>query len=88
LLKSISDVGQQLYVKSQRYLELVTRMLQLGKILDFEAQVYRQDGSMIWVAQDIRAVKDEKGKILYYEGVMRDITARKETQEKLLRYLS
>jgi PAS domain S-box-containing protein len=88
LLKSISDIGQQLYVKSQRYLELVTRMLQVGKVLDFEAQVYRQDGSIIWVAQDLRAIKDGKGKILYHEGVIRDITSRKETQEKLLRYLS
>jgi adenylate cyclase len=88
LLNSISDIGQQLYVKPQRRLEFVTRMLQHGRVIDFETQVYRKDRSIIWIAEDVRVVKDSKDKTLYYEGAVRDITARKQTQEKLLRYLS
>lgn len=45
-----------------------------------ERQISRRDGSTIWVSEDVRAVYDDRGKLLYYEGTMKDITQRKEAE--------
>ena len=65
-----------------------------GRIQDFESQIYRRDGSVIWISENARAVHDEvTGELLYYEGMVQDITrrkaaeeARKQAEEKLVRY--
>ena len=60
-------------------------MEQFGKVQGFEHQGYCQDQSQIWLSMNASAVKDEKGAILYYEGFVEDITARKEAEESLKR---
>ena len=37
----------------------------------------KKDGSEIWVEDHGRHVLDDKGKVLYHEGIMRDVTERK-----------
>jgi PAS domain S-box-containing protein len=54
-----------------------------GVIKDFESQVYRKDASIIWISENARVVRDEKGRVQYYEGTVEDFTARKEAEEKL-----
>ena len=49
----------------------------------YESQWRRYDGSIIWVNESARAVRDESGIIRYYEGAARDVTARKEAQQAL-----
>src|SRR5260370_29054782 len=57
-------------------------MFQNGKVLDFESQIYRRDGSIIWISENSRAVHDEvSGELLYYEGMVQDITPRKHAEE-------
>jgi len=45
-------------------------------VSDFESQIYRQDGSVIWISESARKVRDATGAFLFYEGIVRDITAR------------
>ena len=45
-----------------------------------ERQISRRDGTTIWVSEDVRAVYDDRGKILYFEGTLKDITQRKEAE--------
>jgi two-component system, sensor histidine kinase and response regulator len=53
-----------------------------GRIQDFEAQIYRRDKSVIWISENARAVHDEvTGQLLYYEGMVQDITSRKSTED-------
>ncbi|MCP4996090.1 MAG: PAS domain S-box protein, partial [Gammaproteobacteria bacterium] len=44
---------------------------------EFESQVYRKDGRVIWISENVRAVRNPNGKLLHYEGVVQDITERK-----------
>ncbi|MDD4237447.1 MAG: PAS domain S-box protein [Desulfotomaculaceae bacterium] len=48
-----------------------------------EHQIYRRDGTVIWVSENVRAVRDQQGQTLYFEGTMEDITKRKEAEEAL-----
>src|SRR5258708_37538775 len=52
-------------------------------VTDFESRIHRKDGSIIWIAENVRAIRDAKGRLLYYEGTVEDITQRKMTQARL-----
>lgn len=54
-----------------------------NEVKGLEAAWIRQDGTTIFVRENAKAVRDEKGNILYYEGTVEDITERKRTEEEL-----
>jgi PAS domain S-box-containing protein len=73
------------YVDPERRREF-ERLLQANDSLrNFEYQVFRKDGSTIWISDNARTVRDESGALLYYEGCARDITNRKEAEGELIK---
>jgi PAS domain S-box-containing protein len=54
-----------------------------GKVIGLESAWVRADGSTLWVRESARAIRDEKGNTLYYEGTVEDITERKRAEEAL-----
>jgi PAS domain S-box-containing protein len=52
----------------------------LGVVQNFETQMKTCDGRSIWIEDDARAVRDNKGRILFYEGSLQDITNRKRAE--------
>jgi PAS domain S-box-containing protein len=85
LIASLSDIAQQLYVDGHSYVLLYEQLQKQDRVVGFESQVYRQDGSLIWVRENVRAVRDFRGMLLYYEGTVEDITERKAAQDALAR---
>ncbi|MDC0831634.1 adenylate/guanylate cyclase [Leptolyngbya valderiana BDU 20041] len=79
----LTDVTTQLYVNPRRRAEFVAALEEGGAVSDFESQVYRKDKSVIWTSENARTVRDDRGKLLYYEGTVQDITKRKEAEEAL-----
>jgi PAS domain S-box-containing protein len=57
-----------------------------GSVAGLESVWGRPDGNKIVVRESAIAVRDETGKVLYYEGTVEDITERKKAEEKLLAY--
>lgn len=55
-----------------------------GVMHEYEMQVRRYDGKVIWVKDTFRAVKDEDGKVLLFEGSLEDITQRKQAEQRIL----
>ncbi len=49
----------------------------------FEIRNRRYDGALIWVRDSGGAVHGPDGSILFYEGVLEDVTARREAEEKI-----
>jgi PAS domain S-box-containing protein len=80
LIRQLSDIERQLYVDPQRRREFISTMEEHGAVSDFVSQVYRQDGSVIWISEHARVVRDAQGRVLYYEGTVEDITARREAE--------
>lgn len=50
---------------------------------NLEVRVAGKDGQIHWVEQNTRIVRDEKGEVLEYRNVARDITYRKHAEEAL-----
>lgn len=84
LLAAQPNVTGQLYVDSGRRHQFVVLMAQQDVIQDFESQIYRQDGSAVWITETCRAVRDGQGRLLYYEGFVRDISERKRVEDARL----
>jgi PAS domain S-box-containing protein len=73
LMQSLQDIAHQLYVDPHRREEFVAHIEEHGAIVDFESQVYRKDGQMIWISETVRIVRDVLGELMFYEGVIREI---------------
>ncbi|MBD0266678.1 MAG: PAS domain S-box protein [Cyanobacteria bacterium Co-bin8] len=82
LLAAQPNLTGQLYVDTNRRDEFVALMSCQDVVQDFESQIYRHDGSIIWIAETCRAVRDEQGQLLYYEGFVRDISDRKRVEDE------
>ncbi len=80
MLKSVTSIASQVYIDSSDRAEFIRLLEADGAIYGFEARNYRSDGSIIWVSSNARVVRDIGGSILYYEGTVEDITARKEAE--------
>ncbi len=83
LRATFSDIAGQLYVAPQRRGEFVKLMEERGEVSNFESQIRRKDGELIWISENARAVRDESGAIVHYEGTVEDITANRAGQERL-----
>jgi two-component system, NarL family, sensor histidine kinase UhpB len=82
LIQTLEDIGR-LYVKSGRRAEFIHLMQRDGIVTGFESEVYRKDGSAIWVSENALSVHNTNGDLICYEGIIEDITMRKQTEEEL-----
>lgn len=85
LMASVTDIAQRLYVEPGRREEFVAVMQQQDTVSGFESKIYRKDGSIIWIAENCRAVRDQHGRLLYYEGTVEDISERKHAEDQIRR---
>jgi len=85
MLSSRNDIPRQVCVDPERREEFKRRLGEHGVVRGFEHQIFRKDGSKIWVSVNARAVLNEQGKIVYYEGTAQDISERKGAEEALLK---
>jgi len=83
LLSALQDLNTQLYVDRNRRADFVRLLGKEGSVKDFEAEIFRADGTRMWIAEYARTVVDETGRPQYYEGSVVDITARRLAEEKL-----
>jgi PAS domain S-box-containing protein len=54
-----------------------------GAVRNFDVQVRRRDGGILWVRNNAQAIRDEQGRIVWYEGCAEDITSRRQGEEAL-----
>ncbi|WP_179953335.1 PAS domain-containing hybrid sensor histidine kinase/response regulator [Desulfobotulus mexicanus] len=55
-----------------------------NRTIRIEVEAYKKDGSIYWAEFVLTFMRDEKGNAIGYQGVTRDITERKRTEEDLM----
>jgi PAS domain S-box-containing protein len=83
LIANITNIKEQLYVDSQRRAEFVRLMQEHDTVAGFESQIYRRDGNKIWISENVRAIRDEVGNLIGFEGTVQDITQQKRAEEEV-----
>jgi len=75
LMANMTDVAVQLSVDPSQRQGLLEALRGDGVFSNFEFEVVRVDGRAIWVRENVHAVRDEKGKVLYLEGTVQDVSS-------------
>jgi PAS domain S-box-containing protein len=83
MISEVTDIACQLYANPADREEVKQRFDDPVPLTNYEVESLRKDGTHFWLAINARSVRDESGRILYYEGMTEDITARKEAEEAL-----
>ncbi len=83
LMQGLTKIENQLYVDPTRRDDFIREMREHNVVRGFESEIYRKDGSKMWISENARAVADASGELLYYEGMVEDITERKRLETEL-----
>ncbi|MGD0116516.1 MAG: response regulator [Candidatus Binatus sp.] len=74
--------SRELWARPEDRAKLFETLERDGLAQNFSIEVRRPDGSVIWCEQSVRAVYDDAGNVVQYEGVLVDITTRKRAEEE------
>lgn len=85
LISTVTDMASQIYVNPEDRTKIRQIVENDGQAKSFETRFYRKDGSAVWVSMSTSAVRDNKGNILNYDGIAKDINERKLAEDWLLR---
>lgn len=78
----IINAFQQTFVNPDEYRKALEIIRQRGSIKGYETELYRRDKSRIWVNMSVTAMKDPAGNLLYYQGIVDDITPQKKLEQE------
>ena len=82
LVQALTDIEHQLYVDPKRREEFAAQMREHGSVTGFESEILRKDKSRIWISESARTVTDADGSFRFYEGIVEDVTARKQAEQE------
>ncbi|MGH7947585.1 MAG: ATP-binding protein, partial [Opitutaceae bacterium] len=83
LMQTVHDIALNIYVDAEVRAQFRRQMERDGEVHGLEYKVRRLDGSVIWVSEHSRSVRNERGETIYYEGFVKDITLRKQAEDEL-----
>jgi PAS domain S-box-containing protein len=80
-MEKITDLSLHFYADPAKRLEFLALIKAYGTVKGFELTARRKDMSLVDIAINAHAVKDDSGNILYIEGMISDITERKRAEQ-------
>jgi PAS domain S-box-containing protein/putative nucleotidyltransferase with HDIG domain len=72
-----------LYVNPDERREFIAAVSSAGALSDYETLFQRKDGTSFWGSLSARAVTGADGKVAYFDGILEDITQRKDAERAL-----
>jgi PAS domain S-box-containing protein len=80
LIRATFDIARTIYIDPNARAEYQLRMERDGVVREFEYQVRQRHGAILWLYDSATTVRDESGKVVRYEGTVRDITNQKRAE--------
>lgn len=56
-----------------------------GEVINYNSSYKRKDNTEVFVNEFARCVRDKFGKIIYYEGIVEDVTEKRKAEKELIR---
>ncbi|OPY88556.1 MAG: Virulence sensor protein BvgS precursor [Syntrophus sp. PtaU1.Bin208] len=79
------NLMQDFYVDRERRLEFLEKLDSQGRVMEFETRMRTKEGREIWVSTNANYFVEENNAIGGIEGILRDITERKNLEDQLIR---
>lgn len=73
-----------LYISPDERKKFSDKVLSKGFVKNEELRLFRRDGNSFIGSSTARAVKDENGKVIHYDGIIEDVTERLELRAQLM----
>ncbi|HEU5078286.1 MAG TPA: PAS domain S-box protein [Opitutaceae bacterium] len=80
LIEAIHSAARDFYFNPKRREEFFQVLGSNNSVTGFESEVRCFDGSVKWITENVRAVRDNAGEISHFEGFVSDITDRKRAE--------
>jgi len=81
--KNTYDIGAG-YLDPNGRIKFVQEVEKTGVLIGMEQEWKKLNGAIINIRESARAMKDENGNVLYYDGTVEDITAKKIIENELI----
>jgi PAS domain S-box-containing protein len=78
--RNVEKEGFESSYERSHFLDVMNRK---GEVNGMEAAWTRKDGTSLFISESARAIYDKNGIIMYYDGIVEDITLRKLAEEKI-----
>lgn len=78
------DLSKGSYVEIDKRTEFQKIINEKGEVTDYESEWYTKNNDIIVVLESAKAVKNQKGEIIRYDGTVQDITEKKKIQKELV----
>ncbi|MFQ6083496.1 MAG: PAS domain S-box protein, partial [Candidatus Aminicenantia bacterium] len=78
------DIAQDLYFNPQDREKYQQAIAEQGFVKDYELILKRKDGQKVIVLVTANAVRDDKGNIVAYRGIIRDVTEQRQLEQQLI----
>ena len=72
-----------LYLNLKKRKEFIAAVSSAGAVSDYETQFKKKDGTVFWGSLSARAVKGPDGVVAFFDGILEDISGRREAEEAL-----
>ncbi|MBF0232823.1 MAG: cache domain-containing protein [Desulfamplus sp.] len=83
LIQNVTSIRDQIYVDPTERDKLLKYLNRTRQVHRNETIMKRKDGSYLWASVITNPIYDESNNLLYYEGIIEDITERRKVEEKL-----
>lgn len=83
LFEALGSDGCALFADPSDREEYRTILERFGEISDFEVRMRHRDGRLIWVGLHARAIRNEQGRCVRFDGYLQDITVRREADRAI-----
>jgi PAS domain S-box-containing protein len=82
ILNQINDIGKQMYANPEDR-SRIRALLDVHERATIETAIRRKDGTIGWILNNVRLIRDDEGKVHCYEGFVQDVTGLKQVEEEL-----
>ncbi|MFC1848918.1 response regulator [candidate division CSSED10-310 bacterium] len=80
LMNSTTDIMKLFILEPAKRGEFLQLLKKQEAVKNFETQAHKKDGQIIDISLNVHFIYDENNELLYYEGILEDITQRKRTE--------
>ncbi len=81
--REVQDIARDLYVRPEDRRSILKALKEDGHVYEFEAEARRRNGRTFWVSISVRSVRDAQGAVRYFDGMVLDVSERKEKEKAL-----
>jgi len=79
--RNLAEEGFEPSYERTHFMDVLNRE---GEVKGLESAWTKMNGTTLFIRESARAIKDKEGKIIYYDGIVEDITLRKKSEQELI----